>query len=245
VTTATELALRYRDEREARAVRTQEKEQRKQWALEAAAARASKLAGQISDPVLLLACLRFYVSLPRGEWVPSAPIHERTKDAKRIVKRHLTAARRVLQVKQRDYHREIHLPLNWMERLRTIGLNVARNSEFLKLNEELHLDSDMQIFAAHHPELLQRVRSFIRGELQPTDKPAKKADKHWWTEPKAKAQNLSLHEAMAAGRSDDEPDEYDSQDDEEIEPEEPDLSAFNRATWLKGRISAFLRDKEL
>jgi hypothetical protein len=245
--TAQMLAEADRTAREAKAREQTIKRQAMEWKKGLRNERAAKLANKVTDGSLLLACLRFYSSLPAGEWVPASLIHERTKATTRIVKSHLTAARRILQVTQRDYHAQIRLPLNWAERLSNVGIQFDYHADFLALNADLKLDNDMHIFAAERPWLLREVQAFLRSGCQPTPRvktPAAKPKKPWWAKAKGEQSNhSSLHEALAAKPVAELDDDPSNDDQEEEEDDTPSEQAWSRSEWLKERIAAFLADK--
>jgi hypothetical protein len=222
VKTAAELAAKVCADRDARESVASKKAQYREWAREAAAARAAKLAGKIDDPELLLMALQFYLRLEPGVWTPAAPIHELTGGKTRRFKNHCTAVRRILGIRQRDFHREMRLPLNWRQRLVVVGLT-----------------SDLLVDQC--PDLAERTKAFLRGERPKQEKPPKRDP--WWVRRAAgRVQYVSLHEAMATKPDVDQDSSDEDEDRYDDEPPEKEQS-FSRAAWLQARIRSFLGPK--
>jgi hypothetical protein len=233
--TAAELAAKTKSQREAREEGVAGNRQARVWKYEARRARAAKLADKIDSADLLIASLSFYAKrLALRGWTPGEEIEATYKAATFRVKRHLQAVQRVLLIPWRLKPTRFALPKNWIERLTQIGINLdepAIKARFDALPGGLEITEAHTEFARQYPDLVARVRAFLRGE-RPQKRTAKVTELT-----KRHRSSSSLAELLKPVSGDD-PYENDY-DDESPEDEQ----SFNRPAVLQARIRSFLASK--
>lgn len=134
---------------------------------EESALRKRRLAERINDNAMLIAAIRFYLACLLPERRADADqLFGRCKDLSFAWRRHLRAARRVLDVRYRG--RTMTLAGNWAFRLGRVGLEVCDclglRQEFKSLNADLAIDDAMRDYAASNWQVLEETKHFLRGD---------------------------------------------------------------------------------
>jgi len=124
--------------------------------------RKLELIPRLTDNARLITALAFYCGRMRpGEWIRL----QKTGESRVFTWRaYLKAARLALGIMAQapDSYR---LPLNYLSRLRTIGVDLILDwdarVQFEALNKELEIDDAIEEFSRWHPRALERLKNYL------------------------------------------------------------------------------------